>query len=298
VSRMREELRLAKMIGKPTAEAIPMSPRGEFLPREQTDVEKALAKTKADELWRDQAAGFDMTSKAAMDLAHNINNVVAPQKTATEQWAAFGTTAINVNSQIGQSIDKALSVPWNAVAATMAGITGDWDTMGAKATENQATIQTAMAGVGQAIWSAITQPLTDAKTAWDNLKAAMSTGVSVPSPTPAPAPAGVPGAQFGGIFHKPTIAQIGEAGPEAVIPLSGGRRAAGLLGVANRALGMGAAGPTSVSFAPNITINGNADESAQRAMDSRLRDLAADFIAQFKAAQYQERRLSYESGYG
>jgi hypothetical protein len=105
--------------------------------------------------------------------------------------------------------------------------------------------------------------------------------------------------QLGGIVNRMTTATLGERGPEAVVPLSGGRRAAGLLDYANRALGMGAAaGPTALSFAPVITINGNATETEQRAMDSRLRDLASDFIAQFKAAQHQERRLSYEGGYG
>jgi hypothetical protein len=86
--------------------------------------------------------------------------------------------------------------------------------------------------------------------------------------------------QAGGIVTKPSLATLGERGPEMVIPL-------------NRGGGM----TTTVSFAPNIVINGNASEMEQRAMDSRLRDLARDFINQFKAAQRQERRLSYESGY-
>jgi hypothetical protein len=102
--------------------------------------------------------------------------------------------------------------------------------------------------------------------------------------------------QMGGIVRGMTHALLGERGPEAVIPLSGGRRAEGLLNFASRALGMGG-GATHVSFAPNIVINGNATEAEQRAMDSRLRDLASDFIAQFKRAQLQERRLSYEGGY-
>jgi hypothetical protein len=103
----------------------------------------------------------------------------------------------------------------------------------------------------------------------------------------------------GGVIRGLTSAILGERGPEAVIPLGGGRRAMGLLDYASRALtgrGMGAGG-THVNFTPSITIHGNADETAQRAMDSRLRDLVRDFIGQFKAAQYQERRLSYESGY-
>jgi hypothetical protein len=116
-------------------------------------------------------------------------------------------------------------------------------------------------------------------------------------------PLGAPGLQFGGIVRGLTHAFLGERGPEAVIPLRGGGRAEALLSYANRALGMGGmfggggGGRTHLNFTPNITIHGNASETEQRAMDTRLRDLARDFIAQFKAAQYHERRLSYESGY-
>jgi hypothetical protein len=54
---------------------------------------------------------------------------------------------------------------------------------------------------------------------------------------------------------------------------------------------------TSVNFAPVVTIHGNASEAEQRALDSRLRDLAHDFVDNFKRAQRHERRLSYEGGY-
>jgi hypothetical protein len=107
---------------------------------------------------------------------------------------------------------------------------------------------------------------------------------------------------MGGIVGSRMLSWLGERGPEAVIPLSGGRRAQGLLDYASRAimgrpLFGGGMGETSVSFAPNIVIHGNASEAEQRAMDSRLRDLARDFIDQFRRAQSQQRRLSYESGY-
>jgi hypothetical protein len=94
--------------------------------------------------------------------------------------------------------------------------------------------------------------------------------------------------QQGGIANTPQIATLAEKGPEAVIPLTRGSRAAQLL--------TGGGGHT-LNFTPNITINGNATEAEQRAMDSRLRDLASDFIKQFSRAQNQERRLSYEGGY-
>lgn len=88
--------------------------------------------------------------------------------------------------------------------------------------------------------------------------------------------------QHGGVVTKPTLAAIGEKGPEAVIPL--GRKGGG--------------GDTAVHFNPIIHINGNASQADQEAMDTKLRDLARDFVAQFKRAQSHERRLSYEGGYG
>jgi hypothetical protein len=109
------------------------------------------------------------------------------------------------------------------------------------------------------------------------------------------------GMQLGGVVSGLTSAILGERGPEAVIPLGGGRRATGLLDFASRALGFGGIGGGTrnhLNFMPNITIHGNAGEMEQRAMDSRLRDLARDFINQFVRAQTQERRLSFDSGYG
>jgi hypothetical protein len=151
-------------------------------------------------------------------------------------------------------------------------------------------------------------PINQIKSLWDSLVSKITSfkmpSISMPkwlggSGGETPTPAAVPGAQFGGIFRKPQLLQVAEAGPEAIVPLSGGSRAQDLLSYANRMIGgAGVAGPTNVSFAPNITINGNATEAEQSAMDSRLRSLAKDFVSQFKAAQTHERRLSYEGGYG
>jgi hypothetical protein len=86
----------------------------------------------------------------------------------------------------------------------------------------------------------------------------------------------------GGIAATPQLASLAERGPELVVPQSK----------------WNALGGTNVSFSPNITINGDASEDVQKALDTRLRNLARDFIENFKRAQSQERRLSYESGYG
>ena len=53
----------------------------------------------------------------------------------------------------------------------------------------------------------------------------------------------------------------------------------------------------SLHHAPTIHIHGNADESARKAIQIQLDDAAKKFIQDFKDAQRQERRLSYESGY-
>lgn len=87
----------------------------------------------------------------------------------------------------------------------------------------------------------------------------------------------------GGIVRRPTLSLLGEKGAEAVVPLGRGR---------------GGAASTSVNFSPTITINGNASDAEQKALDTRLRSLSDDFIERFKKAQHQERRLSYEGGYG
>lgn len=108
-----------------------------------------------------------------------------------------------------------------------------------------------------------------------------------------------PGAALGGIVKRHSLIQAGEGNrPEAIIPMTGGRGARGLLNHVGKALGMRPAGGHTLHFNPIVTINGNASEDEQRAMDSRLRGLASDFIRQFKAAQTHERRLSFESGYG
>jgi hypothetical protein len=86
----------------------------------------------------------------------------------------------------------------------------------------------------------------------------------------------------GGVVTRPTLATVGEKGPEAIIPLRG----------------RGRGGDTHMSYAPNITINGNATEAEQRSLESRLRAMARDFVSDFKRAQHHERRLSYEGGYG
>ena len=152
-------------------------------------------------------------------------------------------------------------------------------------------VNPALEETGKQIGLSLLKPIQDVQLAWSVLASSMGTPLSIPAaaaaaatgpaglPAPDLPPEGVPGLASGGIVNRPTLAMIGERGPEAVVPLRGG-------------------GATSVNFAPVITINGNASQAEQAAMDTKLRDLARDFVAQFKSAQKHERRLSYEGGYG
>lgn len=73
----------------------------------------------------------------------------------------------------------------------------------------------------------------------------------------------------------------------------------GLLNVSEKLMDRGGERtPTTLHFSPSITIHGNADDQTQRALIEKLSDLSRNFIEDFKQAQNQERRLSYEGGYG
>jgi hypothetical protein len=115
-----------------------------------------------------------------------------------------------------------------------------------------------------------------ATAAYQGAKAAAAAAPETPEPPPL-----LKAMAAGGVVTRPTLAMIGEKGPEAVTPLS-----------------RAGAHSTSVNFAPNITIHGNATATEQATLDSKLRSLAKDFVADFKRAQNNERRLSYEGGYG
>jgi hypothetical protein len=109
----------------------------------------------------------------------------------------------------------------------------------------------------------------------------------------------LPGHQFGGIFNQPHLAQVAEAGPEAIIPLKRTERSQGLLANAASAI-MGrqqsdnsTTNKNQVSFAPVINIAGNATSDTASTIERSLRDVADDFISKFNEAQSQERRLAF-----
>lgn len=105
----------------------------------------------------------------------------------------------------------------------------------------------------------------------------------------------------GGIYNQGSfLTTFAEDSPEAAIPIDGSRRALGLWQETGRRLGaLNASGiapqksgtrSTTINFAPQITIQGNADKST---MESAMKDAVSDLRRMLKDLQRDERRLSY-----
>lgn len=105
----------------------------------------------------------------------------------------------------------------------------------------------------------------------------------------------------GGIYNQGSfLTTFAEDSPEAAIPIDGSRRALGLWQETGRRLGaLNASGiapqksgtrSTTINFAPQITIQGNADKSI---MESAMKDAMSDLRRMLKDIQRDERRLSY-----
>lgn len=95
----------------------------------------------------------------------------------------------------------------------------------------------------------------------------------------------------GGIVDRPTMvpmALMGEAGPEAIIPLARGSN--GKLGLAG-----GGAGDSHIHFAPNIVVNGGGDanemvQALRAEMDQQKRDFFANSVRAY--AEMKSRRIA------
>lgn len=105
----------------------------------------------------------------------------------------------------------------------------------------------------------------------------------------------------GGIYNRGSfLTTFAEDSPEAAIPIDGSRRALGLWQETGRRLGaLNASGiapqksgtrSITINFAPQITIQGNADKST---MESAMKDAVSDLRRMLKDIQRDERRLSY-----
>ena len=105
----------------------------------------------------------------------------------------------------------------------------------------------------------------------------------------------------GGIYNQGSfLTTFAEDSPEAAIPIDGSRRALGLWQETGRRLGaLNASGiapqksgtrSTTINFAPQITIQGNAGKST---MESAMKDAMSDLKRMLQDLQRDERRLSY-----
>lgn len=105
----------------------------------------------------------------------------------------------------------------------------------------------------------------------------------------------------GGIYNRGSfLTTFAEDSPEAAIPIDGSRRALGLWQETGRRLGaLNASGiasqksgtrSTTINFAPQITIQGNADKST---MESAMKDAVSDLKRMLQDLRRDERRLSY-----
>lgn len=94
----------------------------------------------------------------------------------------------------------------------------------------------------------------------------------------------------GGIFSRPHLGLVAEAGPEAIVPLSDKARGLDVLHGAARALGAGGGGGgINLTFSPTINVGSGDAEAVKRG----VRAGADEMVAKLKAAMQQERRLSY-----
>lgn len=105
---------------------------------------------------------------------------------------------------------------------------------------------------------------------------------------------------IGNIITSPTLSWVGEAGPEAIIPLNGTQRAQDLYNITGELMGMrgrfdgysvSSGGTTTITYAPVINISGNADKD----------DVSAalnEGYMQFKRFQQQYERETARTAWG
>jgi SLT domain-containing protein len=244
----------------------------------------------------------DEITQTIKDFAGLIEGTARVIKGMGDAWNKTGDVFNAIGAAITGAFNDALQKVkdiWDKVPAFFKGLAGP--------------IGSALNTVTEAIKKPFLDAINAIKQAWDALVAAI-TGFKMPDigakigeawsnrPGWMGGSGGKPpGAQYGGIFARPQVRQIAEAGvPEAVIPLKRSERSQGLLGQAAAAIGGGMPGRSggagarsTLNFSPNVTIAGNASQETVAELDRSLRGLADDFLAKFEAAQEQQRRLAF-----
>jgi hypothetical protein len=245
----------------------------------------------------------------------------APIQGLKDTWSALGTF---FSGTVGPLIEAGIQAAFAGVTqyfqTAYDSSTAVWTAIGGWFESNVSTpVINAVQNVGAALLAAFTQPIEQIKNAWSNLKNFIWNAIQNMIPGPIRGMLGLGGSapdvgatQFGGIFGSPQVRSIAEAGSEAVIPINRTNRARGLLDRTAGAMGFSLVdaaagmkglggdsrsfrgGPVSMSYAPQIVVNGPMDSAERTQLSGILSEHAQSFLAQLEAAQDQERRLAFE----
>ena len=169
----------------------------------------------------------------AVDMICSV--ILAMKPLIIKVWGAIKTVAIAIWNGIKFAIVTPIKFAWNAIKAVIKGIKSAFDIF--------KQVAKTVAGVFKSIYKAITNPIKTAKSVIkgiiDKIKGFFSFKIKfpkIPLPHFSVQPSGweigdllkgtIPSLGIdwyarGGIFTNPAIAGIGEAGPEAAVPLSG-----------------------------------------------------------------------------
>lgn len=182
----------------------------------------------------------------------------------------------------------------------------NWDTVCAKAAELYAEVSAAFSELYDSVITSINEIVSEGMALWEKFTNFLSHPIDSTINlvrniiTNDDGGSDVPGFASGGLISRPTLATFAENGPEMAIPLDGSNRSVGLWRQAGQMLGAADSVPFSskmatyggnITFAPTITIQGNADRAD---IQSVMKDAYSEFKNMMGRYIREQRRLSYE----
>jgi hypothetical protein len=181
-----------------------------------------------DAIERGVVAGLQGIGNAAWGVINNIWDAITNQTVAVVGWgknvgAWIRGGVVEGITGIGNAAWGVVDNVWTVISGYAETITGWGKSIGGWI---KSGVETGLKGIGQALAAMLKAGLNLVITAWNRLGIP---GFKVNMPRPIP-DVSIPGIPFpniphlakGGIVTAPTLALIGESGPEAVVPLSGG----------------------------------------------------------------------------
>ena len=207
------------------------------------------------------------------------------------------------------------AISWPIIAATVvigalvaAGVYlyQNWDVISAKASELYDNVSASFAELYNSVISEINRITAEGMALWEQFTSFLSHPIDSTINlvrniiTNDDGGADVPGFASGGLINRPTLATFAENSPEMAIPINGSDRSIGLWQQAGQMLGVDSSIPASsnttnyggnITFAPTITIQGNADRVD---IQSAVKDAYSEFKNMMSRYAREQRRLSYE----